>query len=320
MGVVFRARDIRLGRTVALKMLPVELTRDPERRRRLALEARAASALSHPNLATVFDFEERGEDIFVVYEFVEGTTLREQLRKSRWTTEMILEVATQLADALATAHEHGVVHRDLKPENIMLKQDAARSGPVKILDFGLAKIRKPLSQEPLAAGSQADTTPVSTATGTLVGTVNYMAPEQLEGEAADGRTDVYSLGLVLYEMAAGLNPFVGKTAPSTIANILKQEARPVRDSNPAAPTELDRILLKCLRKRRDERYQSARELQADLAHLRRELSQPSGTIENRAAGPRDLAPGIVAPGPARDRKSTRLNSSHIQKSRMPSSA
>lgn len=299
MGVVFRARDIRLGRTVALKMLPADLTRDPDRRRRLAQEARAASALSHANLATVFDFEERGDDAFIVYEFVEGTTLREQLRKARWTTEAILEVATQLVDALATAHERGVIHRDLKPENIMLKQETARSGQVKILDFGLAKIRKPISQEPSAPESMADTAPLSTAAGALVGTVNYMAPEQLDGEPADGRSDIYSLGLVLYEMAVGLNPFVGKTLPSTIANILKQEPRPVRDSNPAAPTELDRILLKCLRKRREERYQSARELQADLTHLRRELSQPGGSMENRAPRPEDLAPGIIPPGPGR---------------------
>jgi serine/threonine protein kinase len=297
MGVVFRARDIRLGRTVALKMLRADMIREPDRRRRLSQEARAASALSHPHLATVFDYEDRGDEAYIVYEFVEGATLRETLRGPRWTTKMILRVATQLADALASAHEHGVVHRDLKPENIMLRQDSTEPGSVKILDFGLAKIRKPIEEKP--AGSPEDTVSVSTAAGALVGTVNYMAPEQLEGELADGRTDIFALGLVLYELATGVNPFVGKTASSTIANILKQEISPVRNLNPVAPPEFDRILLKCLRKRREERYFSARELLVDLTHLAHEASPSEVSEKVSASWPAPEAPGIVPPGPAR---------------------
>ena len=299
MGVVYRARDVRLGRTVALKMLPAELTRDPERRRRLAQEARAASALCHPNLATVYDYEERGEDTFIVYEFVQGATLREMLRKPRSTSEAILDIGIQLTDALAAAHEHGIVHRDLKPENIMLKHEAGRTGQVKILDFGLAKLRRPLKPALPADGAAAETATVSTAAGLLVGTVNYMAPEQLEGEPADERTDIYSLGLVLYEMATGSNPFLGKTPTSTIANILKLDAPPVRDHNPIAPPELDRILRKCLRKGREERYQSARELQVDLSNLRRDLSPGQSRSTGPAAVPAPPRPGIIPRGLAR---------------------
>ncbi len=270
MGVVCCARDVLLGRTVALKMIPPEVVHNAELRRRLAQEARAASALSHPAVATVYDFVEQGEESFIVYEYVEGATLREKLRKHRISTEEILDIGTQLTEALAAAHERGIIHRDLKPENIMLTQEGER---VKILDFGLAKLRQPVASASQIGKVETATLPVATAPGLMVGTVNYMSPEQLEGKPADHRADVYALGLVLYEMATGTNPFVGKTPSSTIANVLKEEAPPLRERNPVAPAELDRMLQKCLRKRREERYQSARELLVDLSNLRRDLGQ-----------------------------------------------
>jgi len=297
MGRVYRARDTRLGRPVALKMLPAEVTHDAELRRRLATEARAASALSHPGVATVYDFVEHADESFIIFEYVEGATLRERLARHRFSTEEILDIGVQLADALAVAHDRGIVHRDLKPENIMLVPALSPdpSGRVKILDFGLAKLREPLTPATPSA-STAETATVSTAAGLIVGTVNYMSPEQLEGESADARADLYALGLVLYEMATGANPFLGKTPTSTIANILKLEPPPVVERNPVAPVELDRILRKCLRKRREERYQSARELLVDLANLRRDLVTPGRPATIAAEAP---APFAIPRGTAR---------------------
>ena len=275
MGVVLRAYDTRLNRLVALKMLPSNTSHDSELCRRLAAEARAASALSHPGIATVYDFVEQGEGSFIVYEYVEGRTWRKELARARFTTEEILDASAQLADALVAAHSHGIVHRDLKPENIMSVPDDYSRGRVKILDFGLAKHL----YAPLSLGEESATVSVATSPGLLVGTVNYMAPEQLEGQSVDARTDIYALGLVLYEMATGANPFLGRTPPSTIANILKQEAPSLRQHIPTAPAELDRILLKCLRKRPEERYQSARDLLVDLRNLRRVPAESPGTSE-----------------------------------------
>ncbi len=274
MGHVYLARDQKLGRNVALKMLPAEITHDAELRRRLAQEARAASALSHPGMATVFDYVEEGGESFIVFEFVEGCTLRDEMARHRFATEEILDVGIQLADALAYAHEHGVVHRDLKPENIMLSPGIGSRGRVKILDFGLAKFSRPLSHTASAGFTSAETAAISTAAGLLVGTVNYMSPEQAAMQPADARSDIYSLGLVLYEMAAGVNPFVGQTPTSTIANIIKVDAPPLAERNPVAPPELDRILRKCLRKRADERFQASRELLVDLSNLRSDSKAP----------------------------------------------
>jgi hypothetical protein len=268
MGVVLRAYDTRLNRVVALKMLSPNATHDREMSRRLGVEARAASALSHPSIATVHDFVESDEGSFIVYEFVEGQTLRRELARAQFTTEEVLDAGVQLTDALVVAHFHGITHRDLKPENIMLVPDDYSRGRVKILDFGLAK-RRDASRTPGEGRNGSETASIATTPGLLVGTVTYMAPEQLESRPSDDRTDIYALGLVLYEMATGTNPFVGSTSSSTIANILKQDAPPTRQKNPAAPVELDRILLKCLRKHPEERYQSARELMVDLRDLRR---------------------------------------------------
>lgn len=287
MGVVYRAQDLRLKRTVALKMLSRELTNDPNLRRRLAQEARAAACLSHSGIATVYDFEEHEGDSFIVYEYVEGLTLRTQVRPGT-PTETILDLGIQLADTLATAHEHGIVHRDLKPENIMVKHEGGASR-IKILDFGLAKLQPPVSSAPTSSATPTESTLVNTALGLLVGTVNYMSPEQLEGDPVDARADIYALGLVLYEIATGANPFVGKTPTSTIANILKQEAPPVTERDPVAPLELDRILRKCLRKLPEERYQTARDLLVDLRNLHRGLV--SGSVSSSSAA-------VARPAPA----------------------
>ena len=275
MGIVLRAFDTRLKRVVALKILSPDSTHDPDRLRRLAAEARAASALNHAGIATVYDFVEQGTDGFIVYEYIDGRTLRSELSRDRFTTDDVLGVGIQLADALGAAHSHGITHRDLKPENIMLVPDDHSRWRVKILDFGLAKQRREL----LSGGtdSGADTISVASVPGLLVGTINYMAPEQLESRPTDGRTDIYALGLVLYEMASGANPFVGRTPPSTIANILKQGPPPLRRKDPSAPAELDRMLRKCLCKNPNERYQSARELLVDLRGLRRNLALSSVT-------------------------------------------
>ena len=272
MGVVYRAEDTRLGRPVALKMLAVEWTRDPELQRRLAHEARAASALTHPGVATVYDYHEHETGSYIVFEFVEGTTLRDWGTKHRCTLAEILNLAMQLADTVAAAHDRGIVHRDLKPANIMLTPGPDPPGRTKILDFGLAKLRRsPVFASP-DGESVGQTASLSTAAGMLVGTVNYMSPEQLEASPVDARSDLYSLGLVLYELATGTNPFVGKTLPSTIANILKLEPPSISERNPVFPAEMDRILQKCLRKDREERYQSARELFVDLVKLRKDSS------------------------------------------------
>lgn len=303
MGYVYLARDQKLGRLVALKMLPAEITDDAELRRRLAQEARAASALSHPGVAMVFDYVEEGSESFIVFEFVEGRTLREEMAHHRFTTEEILEVGIQLADALAYAHEQGVVHRDFKPENIMLTPHSGSRGRTKILDFGLAKLSRPISHAASTGIASAETAAISTAAGLLVGTVNYMSPEQAAMQPADARSDIFSLGLVLYELAAGVNPFVGQTPTSTIANIIKVDPPPVTARNPVAPPELDRILRKCLRKRADERYQSSRELLVDLSNLRSDSRPPAPSpapshdlkeMERPLEIPRNLARGLFS--------------------------
>jgi serine/threonine protein kinase len=296
MGVVFRARDTRLKRTVALKMLPAEVMDDANLRRRLVQEARAASAISHPGVATVFDFEEHAGESFIVYEYVEGETLSERLRRSRLSTEEILDISIQISDALAAAHDCGVTHRDLKPDNVMLTSPAAGSARAKLLDFGLAKLRQPLQSVSRAGNGETETTALTTP-GLMIGTVNYMAPEQLAGEPADPRTDVHGLGMIIYEMTATINPYLGNTPASTIANILSREPPRLRERNPAAPAELERIVSKCLRKRRDERYQSARELQVDLSTLQRDRSSAQERPARVTAEP--VTPLSVSRGLAR---------------------
>jgi serine/threonine protein kinase len=269
MGEVYLARDMRLGRKVAIKLLPTEFTQDRERVWRFKQEARAASALNHPNILTIFEIGQAGGWHFIATEYIEGQTLRERTKRAPLPLREALEVAVQVASALTAAHEAGIVHRDIKPENIMLRRD----GYVKVLDFGLAKLIEPLRSE-VAAGADSETSAweqVSTDPGRAIGTPRYMSPEQIRGQEVDGRSDIFSLGVALYEVVAGRAPFEGATPMEVVAAILGAEAPPLERYLREAPAELERIVSKSLRKDREERYQTAKDLLIDLKNLKLEL-------------------------------------------------
>src|SRR6476469_2879273 len=265
MGEVYLARDEQLGRKVALKFLPARLTADNMQLRRFKSEARAASALNHPNILTVYEISTDGNRQFIATEFIEGVTLRAWLAEGRMNLCAALEIAVQVASALAAAHEAGVVHRDVKPENIMLRPD----GYAKVLDFGIAK----LAEEGRAREDHelATTSGLQTRPGLVLGTARYMSPEQARGQKVDARSDIWSLGVVLYEMVVGIPPFTGETPSDCIASILTKELPPLSGVLPDVPLKLEEILQKALRKDRDERYQTARELLGDLHTLKGEL-------------------------------------------------
>jgi serine/threonine protein kinase len=264
MGDVYLAKDTRLGRRVALKLLPDYLTDDESRVRRFKQEARAASALNHPNILTIYEIEQADGRYFIATEFVEGETLRQRMKSGRLKPGEALEIAVQIAGALSKAHHIGIVHRDIKPENIMLDAD----GRVKVLDFGLAKYTQPLDPND-AAGSATEN--VYTVPGVLMGTTAYMSPEQARGLVIDARSDIWSLGVVLYEMAAGRLPFNGQTASDVLAAILEHEPEPLPEQMSAAPGGLQRIIERVLSKEREGRYQTSKELSLDMENLRREL-------------------------------------------------
>ncbi len=266
MGDVYLARDIKLDRDVAFKVIKPQYLTDPQFRMRFGREARAAAAVSHPGIAQVHDYEDDGKEAFIVYEFIEGATLQKRLAERRLTCDEILEVGIRIADALATVHAKGFVHRDLKPANIMLSPRPDGPDRVKILDFGLVK-RLPLATDDSRTAA-ADAVISLTEPGFQPGTIDYMAPEQLRSERVDQRSDIHALGLILYEMATGANPYRGADPASTIANILTREPLPVTERNPVSPPALERIVLKCLRKDPNERYQSAYEALNDLERVR----------------------------------------------------
>lgn len=264
MGEVYRARDTKLGREVAIKVLPAGLASDTDRLR-LEGEARSASALNHPNILTIYEIKQADEHLFIVAEFVDGQTLRERIRKGRMKLDEVLDVAIQVASALSAAHSAGIVHRDIKPENVMLRGDAL----VKVLDFGLAKLTDP---ETTITGPEEVTLPwLNTEPGLVLGTSAYMSPEQARGLPVDTRTDIWSLGVVLYEMIGGRVPFAGATKSDVIASILAREPPPLEDYAHEHVIEVRWILHKALRKEKEERYQTARELLGDLKDLRQEL-------------------------------------------------
>jgi serine/threonine protein kinase/Flp pilus assembly protein TadD len=272
MGEVWLAKDNQLGRKVAIKLLPEEFTTDAERVRRFEQEARSASSLNHPNIITIHEIGEAGKTHFIVAEYVEGETLRQRMKnvpEYRVLISETLGVSIQIAEALQAAHEAGIVHRDIKPENVMVRRD----GYVKVLDFGLAKLTDPATDNEPAAGE-------STASGMVMGTPRYMSPEQARGEKSDARTDIFSLGVLIYEMIAGRPPFIGATTSDLIAAILKDEPPPIVDQMPGIPPELHQILSKSMRKDRVERYQTAKELLADLKQLKQRL-QLESNLEGR---------------------------------------
>src|SRR5579863_994618 len=262
MGEVYRARDSRLGRDVALKIIPGSFARDGDRLRRFEQEARAVAALNHPNILAVFDVGEFDGSPFLVSELLEGESLRAVLDRGPLPQRKTIEYGVQIAQGLAAAHEKSVVHRDLKPENIFITKDAR----VKILDFGLAK----LAQSPGPANNEHDAltrTSSHTAPGVVMGTASYMAPEQVRGQAADPRTDIFAFGAVLYEMLSGQRAFRRDTPAETMTAILKEDPSEFSDATHPVSPALDRIIRRCLEKNPEQRFQSARDLSFALGAL-----------------------------------------------------
>src|SRR5919204_2779513 len=254
MGEVYRAKDTRLGRHVALKVLPSDVGTDADRLARFAQEARTVSALNHPNIITIYDVGVDPAAPYVVFELLEGATLRVALADHRISTTQALDYAAQIAEGLAAAHDHGIVHRDLKPENVFITRDAR----VKILDFGLAKVVAPIAPARTTAVLLA--APLDTQPGAVLGTVGYMSPEQVHGQAVDHRSDLFSLGAILYEMLAGRRAFQGGSSVETMSAIITQDPPPLATLDPDLPLLIERVVRRCLQKRVEARFQSARDL------------------------------------------------------------
>jgi len=288
MGEVYRAKDIRLGRDVALKILPQHLSRSRDSLRRFAREARAASRLNDPHICTVYEIGAHQGRPFIVMELVEGETLSEHIKRDRFTTENLLGIALQVTDALSKAHSEGIIHRDIKSGNIFIKHD----GQVKILDFGLAKLLPKAGT--LQGGAPVTIASTETKSGLLLGTPVYMSPEQALGRSVDARSDLFSLGVVFYEMATGELPFKAATLVGVFDNILNREPMPLATLNPSVPLGLESIISKALRKDADLRYQTATEMLADLIELQRKLqSGVSHRTRTRRLKPRHLSIAVM---------------------------
>ena len=279
MGEVYRARDAKLGREVAVKVLPAEAAADSGRRQRFEQEARSASALNHPNIITIYDIGTADRTTYIAMELVDGKTIRELIASAEpLPTKKLLDMAVQIAEGLAKAHAAGLVHRDLKPENLMVSKD----GYVKILDFGLAKLTEPVSLD-VSALPTAMASP--TEPGTVMGTAGYMSPEQASGQPVDFRSDQFTLGAILYEMATGQRAFQRKTGAETLVAIIREEPAPLQELAPKAPTPVRWIVERCLAKDPEERYASTKDLARDLMSVRDHLTETSVSGALEAAEP-----------------------------------
>jgi serine/threonine protein kinase/Tfp pilus assembly protein PilF len=296
MGVVYKAKDTRLGRNVALKFLPDDISQDPQTIERFRREARAASSLNHPNICTIYDAGEFDGRPFIAMELLEGQTLRNRISGTPIAVSELLEIGAQIVDGLHAAHSKGVVHRDIKPANIFLVD----KGPAKILDFGLAKMGRQEQQIAALAETsfrtQIDQSALLTSPGSSIGTVAYMSPEQARGEDLDARSDLFSLGVVLYEMCTGIIPFAGATAALIFEGILRSEAAPATTINPKLPVAIENILAKALEKDTDLRYQTAAEFRADLKRLKRDLDSNRRPSADKPEVPKAAAPAAPAAG------------------------
>jgi serine/threonine protein kinase len=279
MGEVYKARDRRLNRFVALKILAGGELADPEQRKRFLLEAQSASALNHPNIVVIYDVITQNDADYLVMEYVSGKMLRDLIPKTGLPSSQVLRYGIQIADAMVAAHAAGILHRDLKPANVMVTD----AGAVKLLDFGLAKLmsRPPLGGDPDATDT-VDTGP-KTAAGTILGTASYMSPEQIEGKPLDGRSDIFSFGLVLYEMVTGRRAFQGDSAITTLTAVLRDEPSRIAELVQDAPPQLERLINRCLRKDPAQRWQTMQDLHAALTGLKEDIESGSITISRRHA-------------------------------------
>src|SRR5688572_15802387 len=279
MGEVYLAEDMKLGRKVAIKILSAEYTTNKDRLHRFEQEASAASNLNHPNILTIHEVGTDDGRHYIATEYIDGVTLRRKAAASQLEIPQILDIAVQVASALEEAHAAGIVHRDIKPDNIMVR----RNGYVKVLDFGLAKLTETIDRSP-SDGEAATRVLVHTDAGVVMGTSHYMSPEQTRGKPVDARSDIWSLGVVIYELVAGRTPFEGETSTDVIVAITQKEPPPLVRFAPSVPAELEWIVMKALRKDRDERYQTIKELLTDLRRLKQRL-------EFEAELERSAAPG-----------------------------